>query len=62
MRLKISLAIETRKAHKAFSPEVTVPSPQDAHSLPTDCWDGNDISVRDLGPKMTKWSRDLYAS
>lgn len=25
MRLKISLAIETGKAHKAFSPEVIVP-------------------------------------
>lgn len=37
MRLKISLAIETGKAHKAFSPEVIVPSSQDAHSLPTDC-------------------------
>lgn len=62
MRLKISLAIETGKAHKAFSPKVIVPSSQDAHSLPTDCCDGNDISVRDLGPKMTKWPRDLYAS
>lgn len=51
MRHKISLAIETGEAHKAFSPEVIIPSSQDAHSLPTDCCDGNDISVRDLGPK-----------
>lgn len=31
MRLKISLAIETGEAHKAFSPEVIVPSSQDEH-------------------------------